>query len=36
MDHVANWAADRGLMEFSGTECIPESVSLLAQDLTLG
>jgi len=29
MNHVANWAAERGLMEFSGTECIPESVSLL-------
>jgi hypothetical protein len=29
MNHVASWAADRGLMEFSGTECIPESVSLL-------
>lgn len=29
MNHVAIWAAGRGLMEFSGTECIPESVSLL-------
>lgn len=29
MNHVSEWAKQRGLMDFTGTECIPESVSLL-------
>ncbi len=29
MNHVAEWAKREGLMDFAGSECIPESVSLL-------
>jgi hypothetical protein len=29
MNHVAEWAAERDLMEYTGKECVPESVSLL-------
>jgi hypothetical protein len=30
MNHVAEWAKVRGLMDYAGAECVPESVSLLA------
>jgi len=29
MNYVARWAADRGLMEYTGAECVPTAVSLL-------
>ncbi len=29
MNHVAAWAKERGLMDYTGEECIPRSVSLL-------
>jgi hypothetical protein len=29
MNHVAAWARERGLMEYTGSECIPASASLL-------
>ncbi|WNG37998.1 cyclic nucleotide-binding domain-containing protein [Archangium violaceum] len=29
MNHVADWAVERGLMEYTGSECIPTSVSLV-------
>lgn len=29
MNHVASWAKKRGLMDYTGEECIPRSVSLL-------
>lgn len=33
MNHVAAWAAERGLMEFTGTECVPREVSLFESHL---
>lgn len=30
MNHVADWAKARGLMDYAGAECVPEDVSLLA------
>lgn len=30
MNHVAAWASREGLMEYTGDECVPERVSLLA------
>jgi len=33
MNHVAAWAAARGLMEYTGSECVPRSVSLLESHL---
>ncbi len=33
MNHVAAWAAERGLMEFTGAECVPREVSLLESHL---
>ena len=29
MNHVSKWAKSKGLMDYTGAECIPESVSLL-------
>lgn len=29
MNHVADWARSKGLMDHAGSECVPESVSLL-------
>jgi hypothetical protein len=29
MNHVADWARERGLMDHAGSECVPEAVSLL-------
>ena len=33
MNEVAAWAAQRGLMEFTGSECVPRAVSLLESHL---
>lgn len=33
MNQVAAWAAERGLMEFTGDECVPRAVSLLESHL---
>lgn len=30
MNHVADWAKSKGLMDHAGAECVPEGVSLLA------
>ena len=34
MNHVAAWAAERGLMEYTGDECVPRAVSLLESHLS--
>ncbi|MCE9578480.1 MAG: cyclic nucleotide-binding domain-containing protein [Deltaproteobacteria bacterium] len=34
MNMVAAWAAERGLMEYTGDECVPRAVSLLESHLT--
>jgi len=34
MNHVAEWAAREGLMEFTGDECVPRQVSLLESHMT--
>lgn len=29
MNHVAAWARERGLIDYTGDECIPRTVSLI-------
>jgi hypothetical protein len=33
MNHIAAWAGERGLMEYTGVECVPASASLLESHL---